>query len=137
MKPPRPNRREPIAGLGHYVLAADGRTPLLEENFMEWARWFETSGESRRVGRTEIGSLGYVSTVFLGLDHGWRSPRPILFETMSFLGDGDHGETYFARYATWDEAEAGHAAIVEAALRALEASSVLLADFLVPADRER
>ena len=43
--------------------------------------------------------------MFLGFDHGFE--RPALFETMVFAGD--HGGGGVERYATWGEAEAGHA----------------------------
>ena len=46
-----------------------------------------------------------VSTVFLGLDHAFDGGTPLLFETMIFGGEHDE---YQERYATWDEAEAGH-----------------------------
>lgn len=62
-------------------------------------------------GRGEIA----VSTVFLVYDHGWPD-CPLLFETMVFGGALDGTQE---RYSTWDEAEAGHAAMVarvEAAL---------------------
>jgi hypothetical protein len=69
-----------------------------------------------------------VSTVFLGLDHnfGMNGP-PILFETMVF-GPAEETSIFgrirmsrpelniegaFARYATYDDAEAGHARIVK------------------------
>ena len=63
-----------------------------------------------RVAYTDIGPC-YVSTVFLGMDHSWSDGPPELFETMIF-GD-EHSEDQW-RYATYDEAEAGHKAIVEA-----------------------
>jgi hypothetical protein len=123
--------RRPLS-LDHYVLGPDGRTPVLEENFLEWAKWFERSGESRRVAKTAIPGVGYISTIFLGLDHGWGSRRPVLFETMSFFGEAQ--EDYSDRYHTWAEAEAGHAEIVAKALAALEISAVMLSDLLVPSD---
>jgi hypothetical protein len=43
--------------------------------------------------------------VFLGVDHGFGGRRE-LFETMLFVNGTDQG---VERYATWDEAEAGHA----------------------------
>ncbi len=46
-----------------------------------------------------------VSTVFLGLDHSWGSGPPLVFETMIFGGPNDQ---YQERYATYEEAEAGH-----------------------------
>jgi len=48
-----------------------------------------------------------VLDVFLALDHSFGPDAvPILFETMVFINEsgGD-----MERYATWDEAEAGHA----------------------------
>lgn len=46
-----------------------------------------------------------VSTVFLGLDHGYKENSPVLFETMIF---GTSLNDYQERYRTWDEAIAGH-----------------------------
>lgn len=127
-------KRRPIGGLGHYVLGPDGRTPVLEEDFQRWAHWFETIGEGRRVARTDIPGLGYISTVFLGLDHRFGDGgRPVLFETMSFIGE-EH-EDYFNRYCTWDEAEAGHAEIVRRIIRDREHAAVMLGDALVPAPK--
>ena len=45
-----------------------------------------------------------ISTVFLGLDHGF-SGTPLWFETMIFGGAHDG---YQERYTTWEEAETGH-----------------------------
>jgi hypothetical protein len=129
MKPPR----KPLGGLGHYVLGPDGRTPLLEEDFGAWAMWFEKSGEARRVARTELpGGVGFISTVFLGLDHSFNEPRgPVLFETMCFIGA--ESVYYFDRYCTWAAAEAGHARIVRRALAQIERTAAQVADALVPA----
>lgn len=67
----------------------------------------------RRVADDTIGDVR-VSTIFLGIDHGWGEGPPQLFETMVFGGphDGDQ-----ERYASWEEAAEGHARIV-AGLRA-------------------
>lgn len=45
-----------------------------------------------------------VSTVFLGLDHGYNG-QVLLFETMIFGGEHDG---YQERYTTWEEAVSGH-----------------------------
>jgi hypothetical protein len=73
-------------------------------------RWaFSFSRRSRRVARDSIGGVD-VSTVFLGLDHNFgRHGPPLLFETMAFDG---REELMCQRYATWDEAVAGHREIV-------------------------
>ena len=81
-----------------YIL--DGHTPKQVKDLMEWANWFETA--DRVVAKTTVRNLE-VSTVFLGIDHSFGGSVPILFETMIF-----GGENYQERYATWEEAEAGH-----------------------------
>ena len=95
----------------HYILGEDGKTPV-HVDLMEWAEWFETA--DRRVAATEIGVVGdddanRVSTVFLGLDHSFETGPPLLFETMVFGGPMDQE---MDRYTTWEEAEAGHLAMV-------------------------
>lgn len=68
-----------------------------------FAKWFEAN--DRQVAFDEIGGVR-LSTVFLGLDHNFcPEGPPLLFETMTFGGGWEVCE----RYATWDEAEAGHA----------------------------
>ena len=84
----------------NYILR--GKIPILEENILVWAQWFETA--NRTVARTEMGTE-VVSTVFLGIDHSFGNEIPILFETMVFGGDYDGDEK---RYSTWEEAEVGH-----------------------------
>ena len=69
---------------------------------MRWATWFEAA--DRHVRDSFQGDVR-VSTVFLGLDHSVYGP-PQLFETMVFVG---HDSVGCERYATWTQAEAGHA----------------------------
>lgn len=59
--------------------------------------------------RNEVSKI-LVSTVFLGLDHSYNSPRPILFETMVFRGPLS-GE--MDRYSTMEEAKHGHTVMME------------------------
>lgn len=74
-----------------------------------------------RVALSRIGDAE-VSTVFLGIDYGFgRTPDPLLFETMVFYGpDRECGR--MMRYFTWEEAERGHADIVQAAEEELRRS---------------
>lgn len=90
-----------------YVL--DGKQAVLEPSLFKWAAWFEKA--DRAVAKTTLPGGVEVSTVFLGLDHRFvaSSGPPILFETMIFGGPRD-GEQQ--RYATWEEAEKGHAEVV-------------------------
>lgn len=89
----------------YYILGGqDGHTPVEVTDIFEWGMWFETAG--RVVARTTITEEVEVSTVFLGLNHSLFSPGPpMLFETLVFGGESD-GD--MRRYATWEEAEAGH-----------------------------
>jgi hypothetical protein len=77
----------------------------------EFGLQFEHPEEYRRVGLTKIGPY-VVSTVFLSIDHGWKSPQ--LFETMIWSEKTPESvfSEYQARYATWAEAVEGHALAV-------------------------
>lgn len=99
-----------MTDLGHYRLTADHvveRVEIRNENdLLCWAREVWGDDANRRVAFTEVSPGVTVSTVFLGLDHnfGRRGP-PLVFETMVF---DDYGGGDCFRWATWDEAEAGH-----------------------------
>jgi hypothetical protein len=92
----------------HYILTADGE-PAICDSWLVWAIWFESSGEERRIAWDDLGGGVSVSTVFLGLDHGFLDTRPLLFETMVF---GDTYNDELRRYSTRAEALFGHARIV-------------------------
>lgn len=84
----------------------DENNNVVECEQKDWCDLCETKDgqERRRVGWDEVN--GYeVSTVFLGLDHGFTG-RPLLFETMIF-GKGDE-DGYQIRCSTWDEAVEMH-----------------------------
>jgi hypothetical protein len=69
----------------------------------------KSNARARRKRKQAGGIPIMVSTVFLGIDHGYEGP-PILWETMVFGTDfQDFGQ---ARYRSQEEAIAGHAAIV-------------------------
>jgi hypothetical protein len=92
----------------HYILV--GRTPIAVD-MLTWAKWFGDIAK-RRVASDKVDDVR-VSTIFLGLDHNWSGKGdPILFETMIFDGPLD-GESW--RYATYKQAEEGHAKAVAAA----------------------
>ena len=82
-----------------------GQTPVPVADVLEWASRFEEM--DRRVAQTRLFGICYVSTVFLGLDHGCGYGRPILFETMAFWsGEGGYEQE---RCSTWLEAQEQHA----------------------------
>lgn len=90
--------------LRHWIL--EGRTPVAVD-MMTWAKWFGDMN-NRHIAYAHVGGLS-ISTVFLGIDHGFMEREPILFETMVF-GAGETLE--MDRYATYEEAEAGHRKMV-------------------------
>jgi len=93
---------------GRYVLDASGQA-VVEPDLLKWAEWFETA--KRQLANDVLPDGVRISTVFLGLDHGWGG-APELWETMIFGGAHDQ---YQARYGTREEALAGHGRAVELA----------------------
>lgn len=97
-----------------YWVLDDGHNAVPAATLMQYAEMFKDVG-GRTVDYTEFHVAGQaepvcVSTVFLGIDHGFGfSERPVLFETMVFGGLFDQEQW---RYCTWDEAAAGHKAVV-------------------------
>jgi hypothetical protein len=95
--------------LKHYILDADNR--VVEVSPLGWAKWFEDN-DNRVVGYTQITSETSVSTVFIGIDHGFIGDGPpLLFETIIFGGPLDQ---HMWHYSSQDDALAGHAAAVAA-----------------------
>lgn len=90
--------------LGLYILENGKVKPA--ESLEAWALWFKDV-ENRRLVTTHFPSGDVlVSTVFLGIDHGFFDAlTPVLFETMIFGGEQDN---YQRRYTTLEDALAGH-----------------------------
>lgn len=95
-----PARKRPM----YWALDEDGE-PYPVHGVREWAGAFEPTYGQRVVGDDLAWGFVRVSTVFLGIDHGFGRGAPVLFETMTFGGpfDGDQD-----RYHTRAEAVAGH-----------------------------
>jgi hypothetical protein len=73
--------------------------------FEEWA---QAHTSVQHVGDTTVKGVR-ISTVFLGVDHSHGRALPLVFETLVFGGALDQE---MVRYTVYDEAEAGHAAMV-------------------------
>ena len=87
-----------------YILNAE-LVPVPCDDIVAWGKWFEKADRTMASNKTRGGVL--VSTVFLGLDHGFTSAGPpVLWETMIFGGPLDE---YQLRYCTYADAMAGHA----------------------------
>ena len=104
-----------VPSMGLYLLD-NSHTPIPCDDVLTWA----ASMESVRIVKQERIGTAFVSTVFLGIDHGFgRSPA--FFETMIFEHPRFQG--YQERHGTWDEALAGHAAAVETVRASLSAEA--------------
>lgn len=104
-------------------ILAEKRYRILDENkdlvpatVLEWANFYENT--SRMVRRTNLNRRKhiFVSTVFLGMDHGF-SGEALWFETMIF---GTSMDQDMFRYPDWKSAVLGHERAVGAARGALQ-----------------
>lgn len=87
--------------MGNRYYKLEGKKAVPCDNLIEWAKWFETA--DRHLAAEDIGD-SRISTVFLGIDHGFGA-EVRLFETMVFGGELDGEQT---RCATWAEAAHMH-----------------------------
>jgi hypothetical protein len=112
--PPDPIRRRTHRKLGGNVMTQWYiLTPARETQAVDAAGWsaWRAKSEDWRIDKTDIGTGDvWVSTVFLGLDHGHSEDGPpVLFESMVFGGDYDQ---HCWRYTSYVAAQAGHTRIV-------------------------
>lgn len=101
-----------MRGLGYYVLDDDG-APRPVENVLEWGKWFAENGERRVLLQTHLRAQGgdmAVSSVFLGIDHGFTEGEPVLWETMVF--DSPDGNRYQRRFTDPKACLAYHALLL-------------------------
>lgn len=95
-----------------FPIPSDGTDPPT----LVWARYHEHDPDYASVARDELPDGSRLSTVWLGLDHGFG--RPLFFETMRFAADSAAGlefpdptdgeETTQLRYGSEEEALAAH-----------------------------
>lgn len=98
--------------MGLYKLVEN--EPVECANVVEFAAAMDAghADMSWQIGKTHVGAK-FVSTVFLGIDHGFgQRGGAVLFETMIFIGNDGRTERGCWRYCTRAEALAGHARVV-------------------------
>lgn len=107
-----------------YILDPRGHKypPIPVEDGAVWAEW--RSKAKVRVASHQVGDVR-VSTVFLGVDHGYGEGLPVLWETMVFGGPHD---SFQKRYSSYREARDGHTAalIMTGLLTARQAAMFVL-----------
>lgn len=84
-----------------YVLI--NKKPVQEPDVMKWGKFMSSS--DRIVLQESLGEY-LISTVFLGLDHGFLTSEPLLFETMIF--QDKKVLDYQTRCSTYEQAEGQH-----------------------------
>lgn len=88
-----------------WVLGEDGRTLEQTSDIMAWGQCREDVTRSQIGWDLDEPNQILVSTVFLGVAHGWVNDQPVLFETLVISGNNSR---IYNRYCTRDDAEAGH-----------------------------
>jgi len=76
---------------------------------VEFSEW-EKDNMNQKILKQDHFDDVMVSTVFLGLDHGFGSKGPVLWETMIFGGQHDQ---YMERYDSYEKACIGHQRAVD------------------------
>ncbi len=113
---------------GTYIL--DGKTPVVCEDYQEWAIWLGTT--DRTVDLTRVANVE-ISTVCIGIDLSDNQP-PRLFETMMSMIEDDQMDPLLAdamkhqfanrieRACTWDEAQLMHNECIDRVKKAFSAA---------------
>ena len=85
--------------------------PLTDEQYCALVMSKE---DYKRVAEDTLADGKWISTVWLGIDHSFGDAGvPLIFETMVFPSKGNFRDLSMQRYATLDEAVAGHKATVK------------------------
>jgi hypothetical protein len=109
-----------VKNLNLYYILKDKKIVAVD-SALEWGMFFENI-KNRRVGWKVCLDGTTISTVFLGIDHGWNNELPVLFETMVFLYPPGLAEKFTddnlvdietQRYEIWDQAIKGHKEMVQ------------------------
>ena len=84
-------------------------------DFLTWVALTDkqTEPDYFRVAETTTADGKWISTVWIGLNHNFGEGPPLIFETMVFPNEHDFRELDMDRYATLEEAQQGHRAMVE------------------------
>lgn len=105
-------RSEEKTSVNNYILDEKNQ-PVASKASWEWMR---ENWHRKIVGKTIFPNGTTVSTVFLGLDHGFDKGAPVLWETMVFgAPEGSaYQEEWQDRYTSYADAVAGHIEVVKA-----------------------
>lgn len=99
----------------NWYILDDDKNVVGPVNAQVYIKWGEAGWDSTRNVAQWRGAQYKVSTVFLGLPHGFIDDEPIVFETMVFKAKPvtDYSDIFCRRYTTYKEALETHDALVE------------------------
>lgn len=95
--------------IGRFYILDENKEVVLCEQFEQHVFWFE---ENNACIACDTAGDAMVSTVFIGQDMGDSASNPLVFETRLFINGEDQNELV-QFYESWDEAHAGHNAMVK------------------------
>ena len=88
-----------------YVLK--DKIPVSEPDLMKWGQFMQSNNRFVKQENIVINGAEYfISTAFLGIEHGFDTKKPILFETM--IKKNGKWLDYQTRCCDWEEAEEMH-----------------------------
>lgn len=93
-----------------YYLLDENKNIIPLSSFEEFVESKIYNGINRIIRHTYLGKI-LISTVFLGIEHGFLEIEPVLFETMIFMNgeDDPHNlDQYQERYKNYKDALKGH-----------------------------
>jgi len=88
---------------GCYILD-EQQQPVPEPSLVQWCLWMDQHADQLQLAIDAVAGVR-ISTVFLGMDHGYTPQQPVLWETMIFGGPLDRQQV---RYTSQAEALVGH-----------------------------
>lgn len=107
-----------FAGIATDVYKLNNDKSISRCDILEWSKQIEDPN-LRKIAHDTINGIR-ISTVWLGLDHGYEllhppgsEYKPVLFETMVFAHPDNMEDCYCDRYCTYDEALTGHQQAIE------------------------
>ena len=99
-----------------YYILDDNNKPIRVDSYKEYYNWKEQVPGKHPVCSIQVAKTStdrtQVSTVFLGLDHGY-SGKPVLWESMVFSSDDKELDETCIRYTSHEEALKGHKELCE------------------------
>lgn len=87
-----------------YYILVDGLV-IPVDDVVAWSLWYAHTRRAIDQTRVRYDNIDYlISTIFLGIPHGQKEGKPILFETMVFSDNDFSADLYCERCTSYKEA---------------------------------